>query len=91
MPQDHPKDFDLSEFDSALADTVYSPEEVALLERVLEDVCRRAGTDVATNHGLRTLLAAAILEGALLGYRDHDRLAAFALRVLPPFRERGPV
>ncbi|MDF2617639.1 MAG: hypothetical protein K0S00_298 [Xanthobacteraceae bacterium] len=91
MPQEGAEGLDLSALDSALADTVYSPEEVALLERVLEDVCRRARTDVAINHGLRTLLAAAILEGALLGYRDHDRLAAFALRVLPPFRERGPV
>lgn len=78
---------DPSLLDSALADAAYSPEDVALLERVLNDVCSRAAPHVTLNDGVRTLLASAILEGALLGFRDRERLGAFALRALPRYRE----
>jgi hypothetical protein len=78
---------DLSVLESALADAAYSPEEIALLERVLDDVCIRAAGHVQLTEGVRTLLACAILEGALLGFRDRERLAGFALRVLPRFRD----
>ena len=71
-------------------DTAYSPEDVALLERVLEDVCICAEPHVDMNDGVRRLLAAAILEGASLGVRDRERLANFALRVLPTFRKGYP-
>lgn len=88
MSDDSRHFFDLAALDSALADAAYAPEEIAVLDRVLADVCRRAGVHLALNDGLRTLLAAAVLEGALLGYREHDSLATFALRVLPEFRNK---
>ena len=88
MTHDAKHSFDLSTLDSALADAAYAPEEIAVLDGVLADVCRRAGMQLALNDGLRNLLAAAILEGALLGYREHDSLATFALRVLPEFRDK---
>ena len=83
----NPSSNDLAVLDSALADAAYSPEEIALLERVLDDVCTRAAGHVQLSEGVRTLLACAILEGTLLGFRDRERLAGFALRVLPRFRD----
>ncbi|MDF2619292.1 MAG: hypothetical protein K0S00_1951 [Xanthobacteraceae bacterium] len=85
----NPRSIDQAAIDTSLADAAYSPEDVAMLERVLNDVCSRAETHVVLNEGVRTLLASAILEGALLGLRDRERLAAFALRVLPAFRNEG--
>lgn len=84
----HLSGLDVAALDSAIADVAYSPEDVALLERVLDDVCRQAAPHVQINEGVRSLLACAVLEGALLGYRDRAQLASFALRVLPRFRER---
>lgn len=78
--------YDLSVPDPALADTVYSPEDVALLDRALECVCATAEIGTTITPGLRSLLASAVLEGAMLGYREHDSLASFALRTLPLFR-----
>lgn len=75
--------------DSALADVSYTPDEVEFFGRVLDDVCLRAAARATVTEGLRTLLAAAILEGAVLGFRDHETLAEFALRVLPSFRRTG--
>ncbi|MFK8253100.1 hypothetical protein [Ancylobacter terrae] len=88
MTLQRPHAIELPILDSPLADAAYSPEEVTLLEQVLDEACRRAGEQMPLNDGLRSLLATAVLEGAMLGYRSHDELTAFALRVLPGFRSR---
>lgn len=88
MPTQRSHAADLSVLDSSIADAAYSPEDVALLEQVLDEACRRAGDQIQLNDGLRSLLATAVLEGAMLGYRSPDELTAFALRVLPGFRSR---
>lgn len=83
-----PHSNDLAIFDSALADAAYGPDHIAVLDDVLAKACRQAAFTTHLNDGVRTLLAAAILEGTLLGLREPEELTSFALRALPAFRKR---
>lgn len=83
-----PRHNDPSVLDSALADAAYGPDHIAVLDDVLATACRQAAFTTPLNEGVRTLLAAAILEGTLLGLREPEELTSFALRALPSFRKR---
>lgn len=79
---------DPSVFDSALADAIFSPEEIAVLDLVYTAVCDRAALHKPVTDGIRSLLASAILEGAMQGIWGPDELSSFALRTLPEFRSQ---
>lgn len=64
----------------------YDPETVALLEQALQEACARAATRVQINDGLRTMLAAALIEGTRHGMREREELVLFSLRAIPSFR-----
>ncbi|TCK28126.1 hypothetical protein EV667_2122 [Ancylobacter aquaticus] len=66
------------------------PETVRLLDRCIaqaQEAAARLNRD-GVDEAMRTRLASALMEAISLGERDEGRLVAFALQVLPAYRER---
>lgn len=66
------------------------PETVRLLDRCIaqaEGAATRLNRD-GVDEVMRMRLASALMEAISLGERDEERLVAFALQVLPAYRER---
>jgi hypothetical protein len=68
----------------------FDPETVKLLDKCMTRAQEVAvSLDSKTNlSDMRHRLAAALVEATGLGERDEERLVAFALSVLPAYRER---
>ena len=65
-------------------ETVFEPEELALLQRAYEDACRELGLDPAPAdpeewRSVRDALANAVINAAKFGERDQAALSAFAI------------
>ncbi|MBS7543939.1 hypothetical protein [Ancylobacter oerskovii] len=70
----------------------FDPDTIQLLDTCLaraEAVAATLETETAGSD-LRTRLASALIEAARLGEKDEEVLVAFALRILPAYRERRP-
>ncbi len=65
----------------------FEPEAVEMLDCALDLACTRAAQRTPMNDGVRSMLAAAVLEGARQGIHDPEQLASFALQALPAFRQ----
>ncbi|WP_018390802.1 hypothetical protein [Ancylobacter sp. FA202] len=66
------------------------PETVRLLDRCIaqaQDAATRLNRD-GVDEVMRMRLASALMEALRLGERDEERLVAFALQVLPAYREQ---
>ncbi|WP_371346005.1 hypothetical protein [Ancylobacter sp. IITR112] len=66
------------------------PETVRLLDRCIaqaQDAATRLNRD-GVDEVMRMRLASALMEAIGLGERDETKLVAFALQVLPAYRER---